>query len=206
MTIAKVEIQYGYNEQDKYTHRMYFGAGDSSNKLLGPQVDVPRNPTDIGAVNEISSYVQAYLVCLEEIAQPEIKIITAFAEQYDDTPGRVVIHNVSYDVTSFQPNVTNLGKLGPRGVPFIGGRQPIAATRRYGWMRWHYIGGNFMRLPALITPSQISSRFATSYDLLRNITTPLDGYETITNSLGVSPVYTPKATPSVQLHFGIRNG
>lgn len=204
-------IRYGYTENDSYLNRMYFSGGDNTNHL-GSDGETYLDTTDyVGftQIHNVQEYQFHYLKCLERVVQPDVKIIAVSSEQWSDVGdwgSSTLQFNRTHDFTHWTPKAGNLGKLGPRGDPFIGGRQSIAATHRYGWMRWHYIAGNYMDLPALFAPEAIDATFASHYTILRNLADPPTNYATFTNALGVQKQITLKSLPGTVLHFGIRNG
>jgi hypothetical protein len=212
MSVLKVEVQYGFSEQDKYTHRMLFLTQDVNTVLgNGGALEMPQPPLPAGGYSPIAHgglYLNNYLTCLQEVCQPGVQIIAASVTRYITTDWGIqsAAGGTNYDVIGFTPKVGNLKKAGPRGRAFIGARQPINSTHRYGWMRWHFIAGNLMSLPTLFAPEEISPVFAAYYANLRVLGGLFDGYGASTNTVGVEPVVVPKDYPSTVLHFGIRNG
>jgi hypothetical protein len=212
MTTMQVWIEYGFSPVDKYTHKMLFNAGDTANKTGGSGTI---NLSDLTVAADQApmafaiTYAKNYLKLAQEIVQPGVQVLAAYAEQYSDAGdwgSKTVIYSASWDVINFTPKVGNLGDGGPRGRKFIGGRQAIAATHKYGWLRWHFISRTYLDLPTLLSPSEISTIFAAWYPNLRNFASGGLGYATITSALSVEPQVTSKDLPSTVLHQGVRNG
>lgn len=210
MTIGLAEIHYGFTDSDKYIHKMYFGTQDSADKLgSGGTVTPTDYRTLYDSMNDLTMYTVQYLCCLQEVCQPGVRVLLVSLRQYSDGGdwgSRTIIHEKIVDITGFANRVGNTAQAGPRGRAFIGGRQAIPATNRYGWMRWHYISGHLMTQPALIVPADISTVFDEEYAKLRNVGNLIDGYETLTSAIDVAVQPTVKGLPSSVLHFGIRNG
>jgi len=213
MTIGKVTIQYGFSPEDKVTLIKYFRTGDSSSKT-GPGgsedfADIMLVPADHAPVTSLQTWVENYVACLSRVCQPGVQILTATGEQFSDAGdwGSVsLLASASYDIVGFTPKVGNTARKGPRGRAFIGARQKIPATNRFGWLRWHYLAGNLMTLPTLCSPSDIDSTFASYYANLRDFGGSIDGYSTLTATLDAALMQTNQDLPSGTLQVGIRNG
>jgi hypothetical protein len=212
MTTMQVWIEYGFSPVDKYTHKMLFNAGDSSDKTGGSgAINVPglTNAVDYAPISNAENYVRNYLRLLQEVVQPGVQILAAYCEQYSDVGdwgSKSVINSASWDITTFTPKVGNLPDGGPRGRKFIGGRQAISATHKYGWLRWHFISRSYFDLPTLLTPGDISATFADWYPNLRSFASNGMGYATVTSALSTVPQVVSKDLPSTVLHQGVRNG
>lgn len=211
MTIGKVLIQYGFSEADKYTHIKWFGTGDSSSKVggTGSIANLHTTAAATSDVNGLDYYANLYIRALEEVVQPGVKILVCSLEQYSDNDNfalREVIHSAQLDFPDFTPLATNLPKAGPRGRPFIGGKQAVPDTHRYGWLRFHYLAGNYMSLPTNFLPSAVTAAFATYYNRLRDLGSSITGYRTLTSALQTYITDEPMDLPTASLFMGVRNG
>lgn len=212
MPVYKAEITYGFSQGDKHTHRKWFSGGDNVNHLgvEGSFVfaDLLTLPADHSPISNLRTYVENYLVCLSEICAPDVRILGIETTQYDNTDwGNLVVQfHETLDVSGFLPKITNLPLAGPRGRAFIGGRQTVAATNRSGWMRWHYLAGNYMGLPTYCAPSEVSATFATYYTNLRTFGSVGLRYGTMSGAISTTPQVIDESLPSTVLHLGLRNG
>lgn len=211
MSVMLVTIEYGYTPSDKVTHKIWFSSGDSSDRTGGSGALNLNGTSDPGDSSPITSgrvYISNYLECLREMCQPGIQILMARADQYTGTElaDLTLVHTAIQDIVSFTVRTGNTGNRGPRGKAFIGGRQTIPATNKAGWLRWYYVAGNLMTEPTLMTPTEISARFASFYTNLRTLGGSIDYYATWSSALSPSPDFVLKDLPGSVLHFGIRNG
>lgn len=212
MPVYKAEITYGFSPGDKHTHRKWFSGGDNVNHLGSTDnVDLTgilSNPADHAPQGHIRDYVENYVACLSEVVAPDVKLMNIEMWQYDNTDwGNLTLQFFqTLEPTNWLPKITNLPMAGPRGRAFIGGRQPISATNRSGWMRWHYLAGNYMTLPTLCAPAEVSAVFALYYANLRTFSSLGLRYGAMSSAVAVTPVVIDEALPSTVLHLGIRNG
>lgn len=207
MTIMKIEVKYGYDPSKPVTLRKWLGSGDSADKTGGATVQAFPDGYAYGAPpSEAGQWINTWLTCLAEVMSPDVQIFNAYAEQYDDTPEREIIHSKTYSIIQPVARTGNTPDGGPRGLKHLGGRQFVPATRRTGWLRWHFISAHIFALQTVLGPDAISEKLDEYYGYLRNPAGSLGPYYTVTSALATYPVFTPETYPSELLMQGIRNG
>jgi hypothetical protein len=212
MATWQIDIKYGFSEVDSYTHRQHMTTGNNEPGNGDPDIDLATQElTDFPfGANSDYDYIVCYLKCLEDVVAPGVKVLSAVASRYQltasDWNSRVLDLTHIFNISNFSPLTGNTALAGPRGRAFIGGRQYIPASNRYGWTRWHYIAGNLMILPTILTPANAGFAFAEWYPKLSSGTGSFLDYAVVSSVNSLSPAVIAKGKPSSLLHFGLRNG
>lgn len=208
-----MEIAYGGADGNHFTFRKRYSSNTNQDYIGGPSnqdLSAYSSRSDLLAQYQVVYKMVAYLKCLESICEPSTKIKSATVTTFDNTQGdwndREVAAYAAFDFANFLPKAGNTPKSGPRGSNFIGSRQLINASHRYGWMRWHYIAGNILQLPEVIPLALMPVEFQEFFPALRDLGGGLGPYASLTSVFTPYLATTDQGLPEASFHQGIRNG
>lgn len=212
--VVQLELVYGGGDGQHFTLRKYFITGSNQDYTGGNQTVDLTTQASGGAGGWTGIYVSEkavqYAKCLEALCEPATQIKGCFITQFNnadaDWNDRVTRYYSSIDLVNFTPVAGNTPKAGPRGKPFMGARQSINATHKYGWLRWHYIAGNLMTKPDVIALGSMPAQFQEWFPLLRNLGGGNEGYGALSGAVTTHKQIVNEGLPEVSFHFGIRNG